>query len=451
MNGLSNVEAENNVIGSVFLDNKVINEVFSNLEEEDFTNFSNQLIFSSFVELDKKSEPIDATTVVEMIRKQHPDSEFSNILNKVLQLSSSVPTTANVSRYIKIVKDYSKRRAIVKMAEKIKQDANSVDDIDDLLDSANNEVAKIAVDSSDKGYVDENYFFDNFRNDLLSLNNPNTQVSGLSTGYDNLDSLIGGLKPGELTVLAARPAMGKSAFALNVIQNVIDKYKKDVLLFSLEMSSESIFKRQIALKDNILLNHLNNNQLFSEDIEKLYFHIKNGNDNLKIDDYSANNMSSIKAISSRLASKGNLGLIVIDYLQLIETSHSENRQVAVAEISRNLKRLSKDLNVPVIALSQLSRGVEQRQDKRPMLSDIRESGAIEQDADIVAFLYRDNYYQREEEDEDDFGNDVYNYDEESNIAEVIVAKNRSGKTGTAMLNFVEEYGKFNNSDNNVNF
>lgn len=265
------------------------------------------------------------------------------------------------------------------------------------------------------------------------------EITGLPTGYQALDKMTAGLQKEELIILAARPAVGKTAFALNIAQNVGTKTDNTVAIFSLEMGAESLVSRMLCAEGSIEASHLRTGQLTDDEWRNLIVAMGSlSRASIYIDDTPGIKISEIRARCRKLAQeRGNLGLILIDYLQLIEGTGRESRQQEVSEISRQLKKLAKELKVPVIALSQLSRGVEQRQDKRPVLSDIRESGSIEQDADIVAFLYRDDYYQREG-DEDENGEEPQN----DNVIEVIIEKNRSGARGTVELLFIKEYNKF---------
>lgn len=283
-------------------------------------------------------------------------------------------------------------------------------------------------------------------NHVSELSSQDSEITGLSTGYAQLDEMTTGLHKDELVIIAARPAVGKTAFVLNIAQNVATRTDNTVAIFSLEMGAESLANRMLCAEGNINANHLRTGQLTQDEWQSLF--IATGalsNASIYIDDTPGIKVAEIRARCRRLAKeKGNLGLIVIDYLQLIEGSNPDNRQQEVSEISRQLKKLAKELEVPVIALSQLSRGVEQRQDKRPVLSDIRESGSIEQDADIVSFLYRDDYYEHDEDSEDN-NNPGNNQDDDGSNAsevEVIIEKNRSGPRGTVKLLFAKSYNKF---------
>jgi replicative DNA helicase len=283
--------------------------------------------------------------------------------------------------------------------------------------------------------------------EINKLSEQGDVITGLSTGYAELDKMTTGLHDDELMILAARPAVGKTAFALNIAQNVGTKTDKTVAIFSLEMSAESLVNRMLCAEGSIDANHLRTGQLSEEEWQNLIVAMGSlAKASIYIDDTAGNKITEIRAKCRRLAKeKGNLGLIVIDYLQLIEGTNHESRQQEVSDISRQLKKLAKELHVPVIALSQLSRGVEQRQDKRPVLSDIRESGSIEQDADIVSFLYRDDYYEREGDEDGGGDNDSdprEEGDQDVGEVEVIIEKNRSGPRGAVKLLFVKSFNKF---------
>ena len=270
--------------------------------------------------------------------------------------------------------------------------------------------------------------------------------TGLPTGYREFDKMTAGLQPDNLIILAARPAVGKTAFALNIAQNVATSTDTSVAIFSLEMSAESLVNRMLCAEGSINANHLRTGQLDEGEWQNLIVAMGAlSNTSIFIDDTPGIKMAEIRAKCRRLEKeKGNLGLVVIDYLQLIEGSNKESRQQEVSEISRQLKKLAKELSVPILALSQLSRGVEQRQDKRPVLSDIRESGSIEQDADIVAFLYRDDYYERGESKSEDDEDDQDSLNQDVGEVELIIEKNRAGARGTVKLLFIKSYNKFSN-------
>ena len=282
-------------------------------------------------------------------------------------------------------------------------------------------------------------------NDVDRLSQQSEDITGLPTGYREFDKMTAGLQPDNLIILAARPAVGKTAFALNIAQNVATTTNTIVAIFSLEMSAESLVNRMLCAEGSINANHLRTGQLDEGEWQNLIVAMGAlSNTSIFIDDTPGIKMAEIRAKCRRLAKeKGNLGLVVIDYLQLIEGSNKESRQQEVSEISRQLKKLAKELGVPILALSQLSRGVEQRQDKRPVLSDIRESGSIEQDADIVAFLYRDDYYERGDSKSDD-NEDDEPLNQDVGEVELIIEKNRAGARGTVKLLFIKSYNKFSN-------
>ena len=356
-----------------------------------------------------------------------------------------MPTAANVVYYAKIVHEKSVTRRLIKTATEIVTKSYAGDeDVSDLLDEAERSILNVSEDQNQEGFKDIKDVLKGTFEEIDRLSQQESTVTGLSTGYPELDKMTTGLHSDELVILAARPAVGKTAFALNIAQNVGTKTDKTVALFSLEMSAESLVNRMLCAEGSINANHLRTGQLDEEEWRNLVVAMGSlSKTSIFIDDTAGIKVAEIRAKCRRLAKeKGNLGLIVIDYLQLIEGTNHENRQQEVSEISRQLKKLAKELSCPVIALSQLSRGVEQRQDKRPVLSDIRESGSIEQDADIVAFLYRDDYYERDNDDEDSPQDPRDNEDENVGEVEVIIEKNRSGPRGTVKLLFVKSYNKF---------
>jgi len=347
-----------------------------------------------------------------------------------------VPTSANAEYYAKIVAEKAiLRRLISRLTESINQAYDGDRLSEEIIAGAEKALIDVSETANRSG-------FKNIR-DVLNLNFGNLEarslqtsdITGIATGYRELDKMTTGLHEEELIILAARPAVGKTAFALNIAQNIGTKLDKTVAIFSLEMGAESLVDRMLASEGVINSHSIRTGQLTDEEWQKYTIATANlANASIYIDDTPGIRITEIRSRARKLAQEtGNLGLVLIDYLQLITGTGRENRQQEVSEISRQLKILAKELKVPVIALSQLSRGVEQRQDKRPVLSDIRESGSIEQDADIVAFLYRDDYYDRAGEEEEGIPN---------NKVEVIIEKNRSGARGTVELIFQKEYNKF---------
>ena len=395
------------------------------------------------ISLNDKNEAIDATTVRAILDSQ---GDLQNIggLSYLAELVSSVPTSANAEYYAQIVAEKAMlRRIISRLTETVNEAYEGSTDSEDVIARAE----KALVD------INEHHNRSGFRRiaDVLALNYENLEVrakqtsdiTGLATGFRDLDKITTGLHPDQLIILAARPAVGKTAFVLNIAQNVGTKMKRPVAIFSLEMGAESLVDRMLAAEGMVDSHRLRTGQLTPEDWQSVTLAQGNLADApIYIDDTPGIKVTEIRARARKLAQEfeDGLGLIVIDYLQLITGTRPENRQQEVSDISRQLKILAKELRVPVIALSQLSRGVEQRQDKRPVLSDIRESGSIEQDADIVAFLYRDDYYERGEKEDP---NQI-----ENNTIEVILEKNRSGARGTVKLIFQKEYNKFSSIASN---
>ncbi|KRK88637.1 replicative DNA helicase [Lentilactobacillus sunkii] len=439
-----NIDAEKAVLGSIFLSTDALVESMEFLEPDDFYKHSHQIIYKDMVELNDRDEAIDVVTITNILTEQNNLEDVGG-MEYIADLAGSVPTAANVTYYAKIVKDKAILRRLIQTATNIVTNSyNTDDDVTTVLDDAERDIMNVAENRTMSGFKPIKEVLNNAFNEIDRLSQEGDAVTGLSTGYPELDKITTGLHSDELIILAARPAVGKTAFALNLAQNVGTKTDKTVAIFSLEMSAESLVNRMLCAEGSIDANHLRTGQLTEDEWQNLVVAMGSlSRANIYMDDTAGIKMSEIRAKCRRLAKEsGNLGLVVVDYLQLIEGSNAENRQQEVSGISRQLKKLAKELHVPVIALSQLSRGVEQRQDKRPVLSDIRESGSIEQDADIVAFLYRDDYYRDEDDDSDDSGSE--GEDDENNVGEVevIIEKNRSGPRGTVKLLFVKSYNKF---------
>ncbi|MDN6597263.1 MAG: replicative DNA helicase, partial [Lentilactobacillus parabuchneri] len=424
-----NIDAEKAVLGSIFLSTDALVESMEFLEPDDFYKHAHQIIYKDMVELNDRDEAIDVVTITNILTEQNNLEDVGG-MEYIADLAGSVPTAANVTYYAKIVKDKAILRRLIQTATNIVTNSyNTDDDVTTVLDDAERDIMNVAENRTQSGFKPIKEVLNNAFNEIDRLSQEGDAVTGLSTGYPELDKITTGLHSDELVILAARPAVGKTAFALNLAQNVGTKTDKTVAIFSLEMSAESLVNRMLCAEGSIDANHLRTGQLTEDEWQNLVVAMGSlSRANIYMDDTAGIKMSEIRAKCRRLAKEtGNLGLVVVDYLQLIEGSNAENRQQEVSGISRQLKKLAKELHVPVIALSQLSRGVEQRQDKRPVLSDIRESGSIEQDADIVAFLYRDDYYRDEDgDDSDDSGSE--GEDDENNVGEVevIIEKNRSG-------------------------
>lgn len=428
--------AEQSVLGSIFISPDKLITVREYIEPKDFYKYAHRIIFEAMITLSERDDAIDALTIRTILSDQ---DDLQNIggMTYLLEIVNSVPTSANAEYYAKIVAEKAMLRNIIsKLTESVNQAYDATTPSEDIISGAEKSLIDINEKSNKSGFSKIS--------EVLAINYENLEiraqqtsdVTGLPTGFRDLDKITTGLHPDQLIILAARPAVGKTAFVLNIAQNVGTKMRQPVAIFSLEMGKESLVDRMLASEGLVDAHHLRTGQLTEEEWQSLT--IAQGNlaeAPIYIDDTPGIKITEIRARARKLEKEvGGLGLIVIDYLQLITGTKPENRQQEVSDISRQLKILAKELRVPVIALSQLSRGVEQRQDKRPVLSDIRESGSIEQDADIVAFLYRDDYYDRSDKDDPDHVVD--------NTIEVILEKNRAGARGTVKLMFQKEYNKF---------
>ena len=438
-------EAEKAVLGAVFLDPEAIIDASDVLQPDDFYEHANRIVFQAMLNISDREEVIDPVTLQDELKKNNQVDDIGGIAY-VTELSMATPTAAHVTYYAKIVKRKAILRNLISTSQRIIQNAiEGSDDVTDILDDAESQIMGVSQDNASGGFKSIHDVLNTAMEEINSIPDDGNMVTGLPSGFSELDKMTTGFHDDELIILAARPGVGKTAFALNVAQFVGLKTDKTVAMFSLEMGAEQLVQRMLASEGLIDSQHLRTGQLTDEEWRKLVVAAGSlDNTSIYIDDTPGIKMSEIRAKARRLAKeKGNLGLIVIDYLQLIEGPRSESRQQEVSAISRQLKKLAKELHIPVIALSQLSRSVEQRQDKRPVLSDIRESGSIEHDADIVAFLYRDDYY-RDDRDKDDKGE--VEAEADNGEVEVIIEKNRSGTRGTVKLMFSKPYNRFSNLD-----
>ena len=423
------LEAEQAVLGSILIDSRCIADVIGVLRPEDFYLQQNREIYETIYIMFNFSQTIDPVTVLDKMREL--GVYHDNSRDYIQQLMEITPTAANAARYAGIVRDKAMLRGLAQAAADISETVYSqVGTPAEMLESAEKKI--YALRKGERGDSLEHIgtvlhkVFDR----LTELSQSDSAIPGLSTGLVDLDTKINGLNKSDLILLAARPAMGKSAFALNIGLNVAKKYKKTVAFFSLEMSREQLTMRLLASESFVELQKLSTGKLSDEEWTKLCMaSAALSQTDIRIDDNPSVTVADISAKCRRL---DNLGLVIIDYLQLMTGSgygkNSDNRVTVVGEISRALKIMAKELNIPVICLSQLSRAVESRTDKRPIMSDLRESGAIEQDADSVLFLYRDEYYHENSEDK--------------GIAECIVSKNRHGETGTVKLQWIPQYQTF---------
>lgn len=426
--------AEQSVLGAVFIAPDTIISLADELVPDDFYKPANKIVFKTMLSLFKKGEPIDATTMVSALTNQGQIKEIGG-LNYVVELVNSTPTSKNVEHYAKLVKEKSTlRRVIADLSESLSSAYQGDVSISDIISKTEKSMLDISNQNTGTGFRNVADILDTHMQIVETRSQTDGFVTGLSTGFVGLDKITTGLHEGNLIILAARPAMGKTALALNIAKHVAVQEHKPTVIFSLEMGAEELIERIVASEGMVPGYHLKTGNLSTDEWKRIVQAQSNLYDTpIFVDDTAGIRISEIRSKARKLSQEmGGLGIIIIDYLQLITGSKGENRQQVVSEISRELKILAKDLRVPVIALSQLSRSVEQRQDKRPMLSDLRESGSIEQDADIVAFLYRDAYYQKEQVDSQ----------EANNVTELILEKNRHGSLGTVKLFFHKEYTKF---------
>lgn len=432
-----NNEAEQSVLGSVLLRPEALITAMEYLRTSDFYRRAHQLIFQAMIDLNEKNEEIDVVTVANLLETSKQLEDVGGV-PYLAELANVVPTAANVEYYAKIVEDRSLlRRLIQASTDIISETYEESDDVATLLDAAEQKILEVSERKNRSGFVKISDVLRNSMEEIDDLYKNAEDITGLSSGYRALDLMTAGLHEDELIILAARPGVGKTAFALNVAQNIGTSTDENIAIFSLEMGATQLVNRMLCAEGTINANNLRTGQLTEEEFEKLFVAMGSlSKANIYIDDSPGIRVSEIRSKARRLMQEqGGIGLIIIDYLQLIEGSGRESRQQEVSEISRQLKKLAMELNVPVIALSQLSRSVEQRQDKRPILSDLRESGSLEQDADIVAFLYREDYYRDEDGEEAE-------EEEEDNVVEVLIEKNRSGARGSVKLLFIKEYNKF---------
>ncbi len=427
-----NIEAEQAVLGAIFLVPDTIVTATEILEPEDFYRVSHQRIFETMIRLTDKGEPIDLVTITTELEDLKLLNEVGGV-SYLTDIANSVPTAANIEYYARIVEEKSTlRRIIFAATDIVTKTYDEGDEVTDLLDHAEKTILEISQNKASGRFQNIQDVLVDVYDNIEQLHNQQDEVTGIATGFRDLDHITSGFQKNDLIIVAARPSVGKTAFALNIAQNVAVNSDENVAIFSLEMGADQLVMRMLCAEGNIDSQRLRTGKLQEEDWRKLTMAMGSlSNAGIYIDDTPGIKVNEIRSKCRRLKQESGLGMVLIDYLQLIQGSSAssrENRQQEVSEISRALKALARELEVPVIALSQLSRGVEQRQDKRPMMSDIRESGSIEQDADIVGFLYRDDYYDQESEKE--------------NIIEIIIAKQRNGPVGTVELAFVKEYNKF---------
>lgn len=433
----NNFEAEQSVIGSMFLSKYALDKACETLTKDSFYSSKNALIFDTIKEMNESKKPIDVTTLTTELKNKNLLNEIGGVeyLSETLE---SVPTAANAEYYIKLVEDSAILRRLIEVSTDITTNAYQSDgNINETLDEAERKILSIIKNRRSTEFRTIKEVLDSTQANLEKLAATKGEVTGIPTGWSDIDNLTTGLQGNQLIIIAARPAMGKTAFALNLATNIAINTNKTVALFNMEMGAEQLASRMLSSLGQIEGKKLSTGKLLNEDWKKLNEAVSQlSGVKMYMDDTPGVTIGEIRSKCRRLASSNEgLGVVIIDYLQLISssTNYGANRQQEVSDISRSLKTMALELNVPVVALAQLSRAVDARENKRPLMSDLRESGSIEQDADIVAFLYRDDYYNKETA-----------IDENTSISEFIVAKHRNGPTATIELLFKRDTSTFLN-------
>ena len=428
-----NIDAETALLSTIFVNNDILNDIIDIISWEDFYKGAHKKIFRTIVELFQDEEPADIITVSNHLKKKNELEQVGGNVYLV-SISDSAPLAMNAVQYAKIIRGKAAlRHLITTSSDIIEKCLKDTSDFSDIIDQAETAILKVSEKRSKGSFQLLKNLLGSNLDRLEARQEKSDKLLGLPTGLEKLDNIISGLQKSDLIILAARPSMGKTALALNIASNIAKKEKKPVAIFSLEMSNDQLSMRLLTGEARINSQRLRTGYISLDDWEM----VNTSADILSelpifIDDTPNISAMEIRAKTRKLYQKHNdLGLIIIDYLQLMKPSiRNERRDLEIAEISRSLKALAKELDIPVLALSQLNRMLEQRSEKRPMLADLRESGALEQDADIVAFIYRDKIYNPEK------------YKGKKDVSEIIVAKNRNGATGTAYVHFIEEYTKF---------
>lgn len=427
------IEAEQSVIGSMIIDKTAIAQAAEGLKEEDFYRDSHKVIFKAIIKMFQKDMAVDLVTLLEYL-KSTSQLEKAGGATYVTEISGSVPTTANLSSYIKIVSEKSTLRRLIRAStEIIESSYNEQGNVEKVLDTAEKRIFDIAEKRSTSDYEALSDVLERSFQQIEKLFNNKGDITGVGSGFMDLDAKTSGFQKGDMVLIAARPSMGKTTFALNIAEHAALREGKSVVIFSLEMSKDQLAYKLLCSEANVDMLALRTGNLEDKDWDS----IARASGPLSkakiyIDDTAGVTVMEMKSKCRRIKIEHGIDLIMIDYLQLMSGSGSESRQQEVSEISRSIKALAKEMECPVIALSQLSRAPEQRADHRPMLSDLRESGSIEQDADVVMFLYRDEYYNKETE--------------EKNVGECIIAKQRNGPVGTVKLAWLGQFSKFGNLD-----
>lgn len=431
------MEAEQAVIGSMLMDRDAMESALEILQPDDFYGRQYGTLFQAIRELNTENKPVDLVTLQERLKENNVPEELAG-MDFIREVLGSVPTSANVKYYAKIVKEKSLMRRLIRTTEEITaQCYQGTDNVEALMDSTEKKIFNLMQSRGGGDFTPIRQVVINALERIEAASKQNGSITGVSTGFIDLDYQTSGMQPSDLILVAARPSMGKTAFVLNMAQHMAFRDNITTAIFSLEMSKEQLVNRLFSLESKVDAQVLRNGRLEDSDWERLIESAEIiGNSNLIIDDTPSISIAELRSKCRKYKMEMNLGVIIIDYLQLMSGSSggksSTSRQQEISDISRSLKAVARELNVPVIALSQLSRAVEQRDDKRPMLSDLRESGAIEQDADVVMFIYRDDYYNKDSENK--------------GIAEIIIAKQRNGPIGTVNLVWLPQYTKFANME-----
>lgn len=423
-----NIEAEQSVLGAMLIDKDAIGKVTEILTADDFYRESHKIIFNAMLDIYNKNESVDLITVIDALRRSNKLSDIGGVAY-VTSIADMVLTAANVKYHADIVAEKSVLRQLIRAATDIAvMGYESSDDVSTLVDKAEQMILNISNRKKSFVFTPINEVLMESVQQIEKLASNKGELTGIPTGFSDLDKLTNGLHRSDFIILAARPSMGKTAFALNVVQNVAIRAQKSVAFFSLEMSKEQLVNRMLCAEANIDAQRMRTGEMRDEDWNNIWQACNTlSKAKIYIDDTAGISVMDMRSRARRLKAEHGLDLVVIDYLQLMQGSKNNDRQQEVSDISRSLKALARELGVPVIALSQLSRSVESRQIKRPMLSDLRESGSLEQDADIVAFLYREDYY---------------NPDTENKHTELIIAKHRNGPVDTVNLFFHKQFTKF---------
>lgn len=432
----NSLEAEQSVIGSMIMDKEAIVIASETLIKEDFYHQQYGILFESMIELYNEEQPVDVVTLQNRLREKDVPAELSS-MEFVGELVTAVPTSANIKYYANIVKEKATLRKLIRVNEEIANECYlQKESVDDIMADTEKKIFNLLQNKTGGEYVPIKTVVINALEKIEQASKTKGSVTGIATGFVDLDYRMSGLQPSDLILVAARPSMGKTAFVLNIAQYVAFHNDMCTAIFSLEMSKEQLVNRLFSLESRVDAQLLRSGNLADSDWEKLIEGAGTiGRSSLIIDDTPGISISELRSKCRKYKLEHDLKLIIIDYLQLMSgNGKTDSRQQEISDISRSLKSLARELSVPVIALSQLSRQVEQRPDHRPMLSDLRESGAIEQDADVVMFIYRDDYYNKDTPDK--------------NIAEIIIAKQRNGPIGTINLVWLPQYTKFANMEKN---